>query len=525
MTIPVYVLTGFLDSGKTTFLNTLLNKKEQKNTNTLVIQFETGEEKFFSLYNNNFYDISFSKKVLEQQPETIINEILNTILNRPIDEMWIEWNGVVPFSQLQDLLLHPSLRSLCKIQKSIHIADADSIENLLGRTGAALPEQIANSDFIVVRNMSSTTIYKRMSRLMKGINPGVEIYDTESYKDLSRKILKKNEHPVNAFLLSLVILVCLYFAGQIVFEAFQIPFSMIINIFLGIILQAIPFLLIGVLLSSLIQVFVPQSFIERRFPKSLGMGMLVAILSGFCLPVCDCASIPIFRSLVKKGIPLPVATTFMTATPVINPVVIISTYYAFNGNLKMVITRVVLGIIAAIIIGLVTAYKPPKDSVLSGGAIDRLMCSCGCYEDAQSITTLGGKMDLFIRHSQAEFFDVGKYLLLGTFVASSFQVLGTDMINTSQSGAGLALSIIIMMIMAFVLSLCSSSDAIIARSLARQFPMGAIMGFLVFGPMMDIKNDAFFRVFKGVHRQTFSYYFHRMLHFDICIFNVRRNII
>ncbi len=260
------------------------------------------------------------------------------------------------------------------------------------------------------------------------------------------------------------------------------------HVFLGIILQALPFLLIGVLLSSVIQVFIPKEVIERRFPQSLGKGMLVAILAGFCLPVCDCASIPIFRSLVKKGVPLPVAITFLTVTPVINPVVILSTYYAFNGNMNIVIGRVSLGIIAAVLIGLIFVGRPPKGPVLSGGALDRLMCSCGCYEDLESMTSFTDRAGLFIRHSQAEFFDVGKYLVIGTFISSLFQSMGTGIFTSAQSGAGLAVSIIIMMIMAFALSLCSSSDAMVARSFANQFPMGAIMGFLVFGPMMDIKN-------------------------------------
>jgi hypothetical protein len=173
---------------------------------------------------------------------------------------------------------------------------------------------------------------------------------------------------------------------------------------------------------------------------------------------------------------------------VINPVVILSTYYAFSGNLTIVIGRIGLGVLAAVLIGISVAIRPPKGSVLAGGALDRMMCSCGCYEDAESIKTFKGKMGLLIRHSQAEFFSVGKYLVIGTFIASVFQIIGTDIFTTAQSGAGLAVSIVIMMLMAFLLSLCSSSDAIVARSFANQFPMGAIMGFLVFGPMMDIKN-------------------------------------
>jgi hypothetical protein len=247
-------------------------------------------------------------------------------------------------------------------------------------------------------------------------------------------------------------------------------------------------LLIGVLLSSAIQIFIPQSAVERRFPKTMGLGMLVAIIGGFCFPVCDCASIPVFRSLVRKGIPLAAAVTFMAAAPVINPVVILSTYYAFGGNWAIVAGRVVFGIIAAVIIGLTFVVWAPRGNVLSGGVLDRLMCSCGCYQDAESITTFREKADLFMRHSQAEFFSVGKYLVIGTFIASLFQVLGTGIFTAAQSGAQLAVSILIMMAMAFSLSLCSSSDAAVARSFASQFPLGAIMGFMIFGPMMDIKN-------------------------------------
>lgn len=487
MAIPIYTVTGFLDSGKTSFLNTLLNRRDWKDINILVIQFESGEEEFKSRHHN-CQSISFPRKVLDNQPEEIISRIRDTLQTQEIDEIWIEWNGVVSFTKLQDLLLHHSLYGLCKLHKVIHIADGANIENLLGRTGGALPEQVANSDFVIIRNTPTSTVYKRIRRLLNGINPGVPIYELKDYNNLYKQLFTKREHPVNFFFLMVVFFVFLYFFAQMIFNTSQIPFNTIINVFLGIILQAVPFLLIGVLLSSAIQVFVPQSFIERRFPKSLGMGMLVAILGGFCLPVCDCASIPIFRSLVRKGIPLPVAITFMTATPVINPVVILSTYYAFSGNLLIVIGRVWLGIVAAIMIGLIFALFPSKSNVLSGGALDRLMCSCGCYEDAESITTFSGKMSLFIRHSQGEFFNVGKYLMMGTFIATIFQILGTEIFTVAQSGAGLAISIIIMMVMAFILSLCSSSDAIIARSFGNQFPVAAVMGFLVFGPMMDIKN-------------------------------------
>ncbi|MBU5255349.1 permease [Tissierella praeacuta] len=487
MTIPAYIVTGFLDAGKTMFLNNLLNRYDGHQSKILVIQFETGEEDFHSRYNN-CDSIVFPKKLLEQQPKYIIDQIHSRIQSYEFDEIWIEWNGVAPFSQLQSLLLHSSLHRLCKIERVIHIADAVQIESLLGRTGNALPEQILNSDFVVVRNVHSKNAFRRVQRLMNGINSDANIYKMSEYKKIYNELSSKKSQPIEEFLLMLILVVGLSFSGRLVLELFQIPINTIINVFLGVILQAIPFLLIGVLLSSLIQVFIPKEAVERRFPKSFGMGMLVAILGGFCLPVCDCASIPIFRSLVKKGVPIPVAVTFMTATPVINPVVILSTYYAFNGNLSIVIGRVCFGVIGAILIGIIFAVWMPKGDILTDGSLGRFMCNCGCYEETELITNFMGKVNLFLRHSQAEFFSVGKYLIIGTFISSIFQTIGTEIFTAAQSGASLAISIIIMMVMAFLLSLCSSSDAVVARSFAKQFPMGAIMGFLVFGPMMDIKN-------------------------------------
>lgn len=491
MGIPVYVVTGFLDAGKTTFLNNLLAGEDRQGVRTLVFQFESGEEPLQSR-QKDCVSQSFSKKLLERHPEQIVAQIYGCIQSRwqSLDEIWIEWNGVVPFSQLQALLSQEPLRGLCRIQTVIHIADGANFEKLLGGTGGVLPEQIANSDFAAVRDSPSPAADRRLRRLLNGMNPGIGIFKIQDKHALYRRLYERRGHPAVLFMLAVFLIVAVFYAARPILELMQAQAAVdtVVNICLGILLQAIPFLLIGVLLSSAIQVLIPPGLIERKFPKSLGAGMLAAILGGFCLPVCDCASIPIFKSLVRRGVPLPVAVTFMTVTPVINPVVIASTYYAFCGSLTIVAGRVCIGIVAAVLIGLSFALWPPKGEVLTGGALDGLMCSCGCYEQGEIGIGFSGKAALFLRHSQAEFFSVGKYLLIGTFVAAAFQAVGTDIFTAAQSGAGLALSILIMMLMAFVLSLCSSSDAVIARSFVNQFPLGALMGFLVFGPMMDIKN-------------------------------------
>jgi uncharacterized membrane protein YraQ (UPF0718 family) len=483
--IPVYVMTGFLDAGKTTFLNRLLNNRGSRDTNTLVIQFEAGEEEFHSRYRNCNL-MNFPRKDLEHHSDKIVRQIHSYLLENPTDEIWVEWNGTAPFSELQALFQHLALYRLCRIEKVVHIADARTLEALLGGTGGAVPEQIASCDLSILRSVRSEGDFYRVRRMVRGINPGVRVFDIKRYGNIYRQVYRKRSSPVNAFCVGILLFITIYLLAFQILNLSQSPMNTIINVFLGIMLQAVPFLLIGVLISSVIQVFISQDAIERRFPKQLGRGMLAAILGGFCLPVCDCASIPIFRSLVRKGIPMPVAVTFMTAAPVINPVVMLSTYYAFNGSLQIVAARVGLGILSAVLIGLCFSIWPSRGSVLSNG-LDGLMCSCGCYEGAESVTTLKGKFGLFFRHSQAEFFNVGKYLLIGAFVASIFQVVITKAFSI-QKGSDFAVSLFIMMGMAFLLSLCSSSDAVIARSFASRFPLGAVMGFLVFGPMMDIKN-------------------------------------
>lgn len=481
MSIPVYVVTGFLESGKTTLLNHLLEKRTKKHR--LIVQFESGLEEISEKTGCDIMVVP--KRVLEQSPEKAATSIGNYVTDSPPDEIWVEWNGVTPLEELYSLFSRSEL-SGCQIKRMIHMADAQTLSQLLGRTGSALPEQIAACDFAVIRNAFTDAEFRSARKLLREINPGVRVLDDDATPEIIQRATRRKSNPAAGFALFILAFAALYLGAEAVFHLSQTRINTVINIFLGIMLQGIPFLIIGVFISSAIQVFIPQRTIERLFPKNLAGGMLVAILAGFCLPVCDCASIPIFRSLVKKGVPLPAAVTFMTATPVINPVVMLSTYAAFNGNLSVMLGRVGMGILSAILIGGWFALRPSKATSVSSG-YDRIMCSCGCYGGAEDATTAAQRVSLLLRHSQAEFFGVAKYLTVGAFLAAVFQVMVSNSLLL-QTPTDFALSLLFMMAMAFLLSLCSSSDAVVAKSFAARFPMEPVMGFLVFGPMMDIKN-------------------------------------
>ncbi|WP_027700788.1 permease [Metaclostridioides mangenotii] len=490
--IPVYIITGFLYSGKTTFLNQFFNRQKMLQKRLCIIQFEAGEVGIADKRLNHDV-LYFSKKELEKDKNCVVRQIKEYLLNNDIDELWIEWNGVTSFSILQSMFLHVPSKSnqedeylcdLCNIQKVINIVDIAKFEAILGKVGSPLIEQMANSDIVMARNINKG--FTSIKRTIHNINKGVKIYPLKSIKKIDNLVYKKKFHPINGLCSGILLFIVFYYVFRMLFNTMVIQVDTTINIFLGILLQGLPFLMIGVILSSLIQVFISKEWLEKKYPKRIGTGILFSIIAGFCLPVCDCASIPMFRSIVKKGVPLTSAIVFLLVAPIVNPVVILSTYVAFNGNIRIVLARVCLGTIIAVLVGIVFYVWKPRGEILLS-SIDNNLCSCGCFEEIENITTLSDKIALFIRHSQMEFFNVGKFLMIGALISSSYQVFisNTLLIHKDTNSY---ISIITMMLMAFFLSLCSSSDATVARSFANKLPVGSIIGFLVFGPMIDIKN-------------------------------------
>jgi uncharacterized membrane protein YraQ (UPF0718 family) len=296
----------------------------------------------------------------------------------------------------------------------------------------------------------------------------------------------------------------------------------------GIIIQAFPFLLIGTIISSLIGVFVSDELIVKFFPKKGIVATLSAIGIGIFLPLCDCAVIPVAARLRKKGVPVHAVVTFMMAAPIVNPVVILSTIYAFPGT-KIALYRVVAGIIIAILTGafLRIFYGNEKNdeneilrhnfgeiaSACGCGSHEHEECgnqekheenkeSCGCnshsheehigcgchsYIDSSNRNTIANKIINAIVHAGEEFFQVSKLFIIGVFITSAIQNFIPRNFITDFAG-GTFSAVFIMMIVAFVMSICSTSDSFIGRSFASTVPMSGIFGFVVFGPVLDLKN-------------------------------------
>lgn len=260
---------------------------------------------------------------------------------------------------------------------------------------------------------------------------------------------------------------------------------------ISILFEAFPFIMLGVVVSSIIHEFVPDDFIPKIMPKNPFLGALVGVIMGLFIPVCDCAVIPISRRLMKKGIPLNVGITFMLASPIINPIVIFATIYSFGTIIpKMVIYRSILGVIIAIIIGLIISVIHKKDEVFlieeSSNNSHSSACNCGCHHEHKKKKLFERILNV-VKHSKVEFFEIIKYLIIGSLIASSAQVLIPKEILNSFSGEGV-IQIFILMIFAYLISLCSTSDSFVAKAFANQFSNNSILAFLLLGPMIDVKN-------------------------------------
>ena len=270
----------------------------------------------------------------------------------------------------------------------------------------------------------------------------------------------------------------------------------------SVLLEALPFVMLGTIISSLIQVFVTEEMILRVLPKSNALRLVFSALLGLIFPVCECAIIPITRGLIKKGMPTGPAIAFMIATPIINPIVLLSTYNAFPSMPQMVLYRGLGGFFGAILIGALV-NRVTRDKALKEGA--DIACACGHEEHGHACThvhgehehthaaehsekkTVGQIIGSVLSHTSSELRSVGMYLIFGAIISAAVQILVPTDVLTSL-GSGRVVSILVMMALAFVLSICSEADAFIGSTFMYQFSSASILAFLVLGPMLDIKN-------------------------------------
>lgn len=254
--------------------------------------------------------------------------------------------------------------------------------------------------------------------------------------------------------------------------------------FLGILLEALPFVLLGSLLSSLLHLFVTEEALDRWIPKHPVAGILTACVLGLVFPICECGMIPLIRRLIQKGMPVYIAIVFILSGPIINPVVYSATYMAFRLYPEMVYTRMGLAFLVSASIGFMI-YATWKSSPLK--VTRSTITPESDAETEMRNRPRGSKWTAVFVHTSDEFFDMGKYLLIGCLLTAGIQSFVAKE-SLTMIGNGPVSSYMFMMGFAFLLSLCSTSDAFVAQTFLTTFSSGSLLAFLVFGPMLDFKN-------------------------------------
>lgn len=249
---------------------------------------------------------------------------------------------------------------------------------------------------------------------------------------------------------------------------------------LSIFIEAFPFLVLGSLLASLVNLYVPAHTFERILPKNTFFKRAIISLLGFMFPVCECGNVPLSRALIIQGLKPSEAVTFLLAAPVINPVTIWSTWVAFSYDESIVLSRIAATFVIANFIGFVLSLRKNEQEFLTEDFV--AICDKSTTSPKPRKLNLTKLGDSFTH----EAYTMIKMLAFGVLIAGIIQTFIPRDILTSI-GSNILLSILAMLIMAFVVSICANVDAFFALSFANTFTAGSIVSFLVFGPMIDIK--------------------------------------
>ncbi len=270
--------------------------------------------------------------------------------------------------------------------------------------------------------------------------------------------------------------------------------------FLGIFIEAVPFLLLGSLTSGLIETFVKTDDVLRFMPRSRLGAALGGTVLGLVFPVCECGVVPVTRRLFRKGLPLSMGVAFLLAAPFMNPIVFASTYIAFGFG-GVLIGRALLTVLVAVIVATVIgSFADPREVLKPSSA----KAGEDCHDHHHPIGGPGLRAKLFsaMQIGADDFFEMGRFLILGSGLAALLQTF-VPQDSLLALGSGPIMSVLFMQILAFLLSVCSTVDSFLALAFVNTFSTGAIISFLSFGPMVDIKSTL---MFTGVFRRKIVLY-------------------
>jgi uncharacterized membrane protein YraQ (UPF0718 family) len=275
------------------------------------------------------------------------------------------------------------------------------------------------------------------------------------------------------FTATLVLLVFLALFGRRIFGGLFTDEGMRTwaTMFVGVVVQATPFLVLGVLLSAALTAFVPASFFAKALPKNPALAVPVASVSGAVLPGCECASVPVSAALMNRGVTPAAALAFLLSAPAINPVVLASTAVAFPGRPMVPVARLTASLVVSVLIGWLFLLRGKSASWLK--------------PPAQRHAEGTPKFEVFRSSVLHDFLHAGGFMVLGGAVAATLNVVVPREWIGEVAGNTLV-SALLLGLLAVIVAICSEADAFVAASLT-QFSLTARLAFMVVGPVVDVK--------------------------------------
>ncbi|MBD8022429.1 permease [Microbacterium sp. Sa1CUA4] len=252
----------------------------------------------------------------------------------------------------------------------------------------------------------------------------------------------------------------------------------------SVLIESMPFVMLGVVLAVVIQVWIPPGAIERWLPRRAWARRAVLSLLGMLVPVCECGNVPFARGLMMRGFSVPETLTFLMAAPIVNPIVILTTHQAFGLNDGILVARLLGGYAIANLIGWLYSRHPDPTSLLTA----RFAATCA----APSVLEAESRGRRTATQVLVELRAVMPALVLGSALAGAIQVLVPREVLVAI-GSDPVLSILAMTLLALVVAICSNVDAFFALSFASTFTPGSIVAFLLIGPLIDVKMLALLR--------------------------------
>ncbi|WP_320538085.1 permease [Pseudarthrobacter sp. IC2-21] len=254
---------------------------------------------------------------------------------------------------------------------------------------------------------------------------------------------------------------------------------------ISVIIESLPFVFLGILVSILVQVWLPPDFMFRWLPSNPVLRRMVLSLLGMLMPVCECGNVPTTRGLMLKGLAVGESMTFLFAAPILNPVTIITTQQAFGWDSGILAWRIAGGFMIANLVGSIYSRNREPSRLLT----PRFEAACNTEAHHHAAH---GKMRQSVELFQHEANAMMPALFIGAGLAGLIQV-GVPRNVLVALGSDPLWSVLALMVLAFVVSICSTVDAFFILSFGATFLPGSIVAFLVFGPMIDVKMLALLR--------------------------------